>query len=392
MDIKLLPHQWEFLHSDEKFTLLCGGIGSGKSFAGSHYVINKCILDGKGLGLICANTYKQLRNSTLACLFRELDLLGIPFEYIENKGHLNIAGSKILALSLENYDYLRGMEISWYWADEVRDTKEDAFLVLIGRLRDKRAKLQGRLTTSPDGYNWLYDYFAGEKKTKDFKLINADSRSNTYLPEDYITSLMDAYDEKMIQQEIEGKFVNLTSGNVYYAFKRDEHILDFKQPNTLPKVGCDFNVNPITAVLGYFENETFFIYDEIYIKNSNTFELAKTIKEKWGYCDVFPDATGKARKTSATKTDHEILREAGLSLMYNPNPHVKDRQNCVNGLLGHNRIKIHPRCKMLIKDLEQLQHENKDDMLSHISDALGYLCWGLAPLRRPQAQNRTLNL
>jgi hypothetical protein len=47
---------------------------------------------------------------------------------------------------------------------------------------------------------------------------------------------------------------------------------------------------------------------------------------------------------------------------------------------------------MLIKDLEQLTHDNKDLMLSHISDALGYICWKLFPLKKPETPSRMINI
>jgi phage terminase large subunit len=390
--ITLLKHQSDFIEAQEKYVLLAAGIGAGKTWSGSHYTINKCVTDGRALGLICANTYKQLRNSTLASLFRELDILGIRFSYNENKGLLELCGSRILCLSLENYDYIRGIEIGWFWADEVRDTKEDAFMVLVGRLRDKRCKLEGRLTSSPDGYNWLYDYFAGEKKTKDFRLINADTRDNDYLPDGYVNSLIDIYDPKLAEQEIGGKFVNITSGNVYYAFSRQNHVKEFEKKQTPQKIGQDFNYSPGTAVMGYYENDCFYIWDEVYQLNSNTYEVADIMLSKWGVSDLYPDSTGKARKTSAVKSDHEILRDKGFIVHYTTNPHVKDRYNCANGLFAKNKIIIHPRCKMLIKDLEQLSHDNKDELLSHISDALGYMVWSLSPLKRPQTPSRCINI
>jgi len=385
--IELLPHQEEFLfRSKEKFALLCGGIGSGKSWAGSHYIIKKAMLQTGAVGLITANTYKQLLNSTLACLFRELDSLGIPFKHNKNSGELTLFGQKILCTSLENYDALRGIEIGYFWADEVRDTRVEAWQVLIGRLRDKRCKLEGRLTSSPLGFNWLYDYFAGEAKTSEHRLITASSYDNPYLPTGYIDTLVKGYDKDMADQEVGGKFINLGVGKVYYAFDRQRHVGAFDEPDGIPKGGCDFNVSPITAVKGYYYDDTFWIVDEIYKENSNTYWLADEVRERWPGIELYPDATGKARKTSAVKSDHQILRSAGIDLQHTRNPHVKDRYNCLNGHLAHDRIKIHERCKKLIKDMEQLTHDNKDDKLSHISDALGYMVWALAPLEVPKSK------
>ena len=389
--IHLLPHQWTFLRAREKFVLLLGGVGSGKTFAGAQWVINKILTDGGGLGLICANTYKQLQNSTLACLFRRLDEMHIPYAYKEHKGILTIFKSKLLTLSLESYDYIRGVEISYFWADETRDTCLEAFQVLLGRLRDRKSFQKGVLTSSPNGYDWMYDYFEGEKKTKEFRVIKASSRDNTYLPEGYIETLEAAYDPKMIEQEIQGKFVNISSGKVYYAFDRNRHVKECLDGNLI-RSGCDFNVDPLTSAIGYYQENKIYITHEFYKRNSNTFEMADSLLKQFGPVEIWPDSTGSSRHTSASESDHEILRRAGHKVQYNPNPHIRDRINTLNGLFSHDRIIIHPRCVMLIKDLEQLSWENKDPMLSHISDALGYLAYGLCPIQRFRNPSRQFNI
>ena len=65
------------------------------------------------------------------------------------------------------------------------------------------------------------------------------------------------------------------------------------------------------------------------------------------------------------------------------NPYVNDRANNINRLFTDDRIIINPRCKKLINDLEKVSWLNgkidqkTDPLLSHVSDALGYLCWKL---------------
>ena len=100
---------------------------------------------------------------------------------------------------------------------------------------------------------------------------------------------------------------------------------------------------------------------------------------------VIPDSTGKNRKTSG-KSDHLILTDAGFQIPYVFNPFVTDRVNNINRLLTDNRIIINPKCKKLIGDLEKVSWKDNnldqktDTNLTHISDALGYMCWKLAPI------------
>jgi hypothetical protein len=111
---------------------------------------------------------------------------------------------------------------------------------------------------------------------------------------------------------------------------------------------------------------------------------------------IYGDATGSSRKTSASRTDWQIVdnffnhqfckisRKVSSS-----NPPVKDRVNCVNAMLcnqaGQRRLQIDPRCKQLIQDLERVhwrsdvngntltEFDKSDPARSHVSDALGYM-------------------
>ena len=96
-----------------------------------------------------------------------------------------------------------------------------------------------------------------------------------------------------------------------------------------------------------------YIVDELYLENSNTFQAAKEIIRKYParYIQVVADETGNRRRTSANQTDHEIIKRSGLDLLKFRNPSVKDRYNNMNRLLERGYIKIHPRCKKLIRDL-----------------------------------------
>jgi len=69
------------------------------------------------------------------------------------------------------------------------------------------------------------------------------------------------------------------------------------------------------------------------------------------------------------------------------NPSVRERINLTNAKLrsatGKTRLFIDPKCKELIKDLEQVTYKadstaidkDRDRMRTHLSDALGYLLW-----------------
>ena len=75
--------------------------------------------------------------------------------------------------------------------------------------------------------------------------------------------------------------------------------------------------------------------------------------------------------------------------MGNKNPLVVNRVNSVNKMLEGNMI-ISPRCQELIQDLEKVTNkqgtreiDKSNKLLTHSSDALGYLTSYLFPINKP---------
>jgi len=397
MQIALSQKQADFLTSTGFATLYAAGIGSGKSFIGAHWSKEKIISEPKACGFIGANTYNQLRNATLSTFFRVLDDHNFKYKYNQQRNIINVEGTTVYAYSLDNYQNIRGIEIGWAWLDETRDTSREAFDVVLGRLRDRRAtNRQIRLTSSPSGFNWLYDYFSGPNRKPGFSLVQGSSFDNPFLPDGYVKSLRDSYDDKMYQQEVLGEFVATGVGQVYYAFNRARHVKpQLVNPGFPLLVGMDFNVNPLTAVIAQVYDNKIKVVGEIWLMSSNTEEMGNRLLEKYGKyrMRIIPDSTGNANKTSQQKgkTDHQILRDLGLEVVFNLNPARFDRYACVNNLLDKDRIEIDPSCKNLIRDLESVTFKDgttqpdvsSDKMLTHISDALGYAAWFSFPILRP---------
>lgn len=200
---------------------------------------------------------------------------------------------------------------------------------------------------------------------------------------DYI-KMLEALPEKERQRFLLGEFQDNNDGVVYYEFDRDQHVKDVtKMPGTI-LCGMDFNVNPMTSVQCSYVNGQFHIFDEIYQENSDTPKMVSELCKR-GYSGawIYPDSTGKNRKTSGL-SDFQIIKENGFVIKGVTNPLVQDRVNNINRLLKSNRIIINPKCKKLINDLEkvswkdnQLDQKGENKMLTHISDALGYLCWAI---------------
>lgn len=388
--IELSNPQLKFYHAEEKYTLYCGGLGSGKTFVGALWVIKMALKYPGVAGIITANTVSQLKKATLVALFGLLQEFQIPYEYKSQDGIVIINGTPVYCLSMERYDAMRGIEVGWAWSDECAFYNEEAFHVLQGRIRNRKGPCQWKGTTTPNGFNWLYGHFV-EKPLKNSTVIFGSSLDNVVnLGEEYVDSLRSMYDTRLSAQEIDGQFVNLNSGKVYYAFDRRYHSKTTRHNGHTLFVGLDFNVHPLCGVFCVAKEGQIHVVDELFLEDSNTFKASKEIINRYplGKIKVVPDETGSRRKTSSNSTDHEILRRAGLDVVNFKNPGVKDRYNNLNRLFQANKIIIDPSCTKLIGDLEKFTYDNIDPMLGHITDALGYAAWHLMPFKKPERQTK----
>lgn len=394
MNPKLLKSQYEFITSDSKKSLLLGGIGGGKSYAGSHFVINMVSRFPKAKGIITANTHNQLANATIEALTRELDRFNIPNNPVlsgSNK-RIEICGTECFLYSLERADNIRGIEAGWWWGDESCFAKHEAVQIVRGRLRDKNGPLYERHTSSPNGYNWAYDEFENkdiDRKTKSHHLVRSKTHENIFLPPEYYETLLEDYggaDNPLARQELFGEFTNLKAGSVYWAFDRRIHVQPCSLDKALPVyAGQDFNVNNMAGCYIQKKGNIYFVTKENVLSHhgANTDSAAEKIAtDLVGFKKyVVPDSTGKSIKSSSSgRSDIEIIRSYGLEVMPTLNPFIRDRQNTCNVRFKQGRLIIDPSCKELIKELETLSSRDNEGDNAHVSVAMGYVLHKLEPI------------
>lgn len=215
------------------------------------------------------------------------------------------------------------------------------------------------------------------------------------------------------------------AGRAYHAFDPDFHVKPIEfDPDLTVHVSFDFNVDPLCVVLAQVReasdrwmlilaNERKFlidIFNELSLPDSNTQAACDELGEKLRKLSrgkklrlvITGDASGAQRRTSASKSDWEIVKKY-FSLnadifkvcyaIRRSNPGVRDRVAKVNSFLrsaiGERRLRIDPACRELIQDLKTMRwardaHGNPRDTLdkrdpkrSHSSDALGYLVFSV---------------
>jgi len=193
--------QSKFWNSEARFRLFVGGIGSGKTRAGTIEAFRQ---PPNSVGMIVAPTYPMLRDATLRTFLELARSANILVSFKAGDMVAKLRGERtILFRSGENPDRLRGPNLGWFMLDEAAMLSDEVWNIMIGRLREEPSR--GWAVTTPRGKNWLYNRFMNGK---DCEIIKSSSRDNPYLPEGFIESLESSYTAEWQAQEIEGDFLD----------------------------------------------------------------------------------------------------------------------------------------------------------------------------------------
>lgn len=221
--------------NDVRFAGFIGGIGSGKSVTGCAEAV-KWLMAHPGItGIIAANSYKQLTQSTIPAFF---DVLQEGAIHSHNKGRQEVKltnGSTVFFRTTTNPDSIRGIDAAFFMLDEGAYAPSKAWDILVGRLRQVGYPQGGWVTTTPNGHNWVFQMFASGDSPDGYDWVRVSAEDNPWLEADYIESLKRTYgDSQFAAQEIHGEFV-LLEGLVYPDFSFDKHIVDLEFVTDTPK-------------------------------------------------------------------------------------------------------------------------------------------------------------
>ena len=324
----------------------------------------------------------------------------LPVKYNKTDYYITLPnGSEIWLCGLDDsrVEKILGMEFSTIYFNEASELDYSNIQTVISRLAEKN-KLTKRVWfdfNPPAKSHWSYWLFIKKLDPIESEpLVDAENYGHMLMnPRDNLENIDEEYikilenmPEKDRERFLNGNFSESDDGAAYYAFDRELHVKEMQKSHGTIFIGLDFNVQPMTGVIVQYVNGQFYVSDEAFLENSDTYKMCNHLLTKGYRGTVIPDSTGRNRKTSG-KSDHQILKEHGFQIPHVQNPFVTDRVNNVNRLLTDNRLIINPKCKKLIGDLEKVSwKDNKldqktDPMLTHISDALGYALWYLEPIQ-----------
>jgi hypothetical protein len=348
----------------------------------------------------------MLRDATMVALLALLHDQDVEFEFRKSDGELEFISpdSTVLLRSLDDPERLRGTNLAWFGVDELSYAREESWLRLEARLRDpEAANLCGFGVWTPQGHDWLFKRFI-QNPVDGYGCIKAKPFENHHLLDstpDYYARLESSYDPKFYKQEALGEYINSAADRVYHCFVQAVHVVRHEyDPNAPLFWAMDFNVSPMSSVIVQRRKEKLVVIDEIVLNRATTEEACQEFENRYrghsGEIEIYGDSSGN-NEHSVSNTDYSVVRsylyKAGFRRLTfripNKNPSVLSRVHKVNALLtnslGEVRLEIHPKCKELIKDMEQVLFKPESGVIdkvrdlkrTHTSDALGYLVWEL---------------
>ena len=417
---KLLKAQREFLEIPHDYSLdvavYQGGYGSGKTFAGSLLGILLALKFPGIRGLVGAQTYTLVRDTTLQTYFEHLDNFGFTegkdYDWSSSLQKLTFKnGSEILFRHFDEPNKLKSLNLGFVEIEEMSDIPYDTFKMLLGRMRQKVKKSWKDFTyrifghTNPETCRgWVYKTFK-ENKSPNYRLISAPTTQNIYLPKGFCDELKKVYDEQYYNLFVLAQNGEYNNGLVIKDFS-DENIKEITyQPEMDLHISCDFNVDPMCWVFAHKTDDKVFYFDEIAMENTTTAKACDEFYRRYpnhkGKIIVNGDASGDNRSCTSEYTNYVIINKKLLQFGYDVeiqikafNPPIKNRIMAFNSKVrsanGEVCLFVDKKCEKLLYNIynlkykegsskidiptyQQIKQSKELKFLSHPMDAASYL-------------------
>ena len=383
--------------SKSRFRTFVAGRRTGKTFLSVRELARFARFPNKRIVYI-APTYQMCRDIIWKDIQKKLNKLNWIAKTNESRLELTLVNNSVISLrSGDNPDTLRGGGYDFVVFDETQDLKPELWYEVVRpALSAQKPPGSALFAGTPKGFNWFHSlYMLGKNEDPDWSSFQYTTLEGGQVPASEVEAAKRDLDERTFRQEYMASFETY-SGVVAYNFSDDHIVKWIRQPIKQVLIGMDFNVQPMSAAIMVRTTNGLHVIDEIVMNGSNTGEMCEEIKNRYAGIQtfVFPDPSGKARKTSAGgKTDHNILENAGFIVKArNAHPAVKDRINALNSLLintnGDRRLLVDPKCKETIKSLQRHVYKegtmvvDKSTGVDHQFDALSYAVEFLYPVSK----------
>ncbi len=403
MQLALTEPQEDFVFCKGHRPAMIGGLGSGKTKAGTSRTLLQ-LLGGVGHHqAYYMPSYDLLNLRAIPAFVQDLTELGLSFTINKSEYKIDVAGyGYIIFRSYNNPERIVAYEVADSIIDELDTISRDKARIVWRKINERNRLKIGRrntigcVTTPDQGYNgFIYEKWFKEPQDG-YEVITAPTYSNPFLPDNYTDDIRANYDPILADAYIEGKIVNFSGDNVYHFFDRLKHHTDRE---LTPKdkdicVSIDFNVGGCCATVSVIDGKWPVVVDEFVSKNTYDFIDNLKIRYPDKRITVYPDASGDSDSTNASKSDIQLIKQAGFKINApKSNPLIRNRVNSVNKLLAHEQVMINTKtCPELTYALETQGYDEKTQQPEKFSehpaiddwaDSFGYFINKRYPINKP---------
>ncbi len=413
--------QYKVHMSPFQFNTVCFARQSGKSTYGNNKLLERAFIKQNGTYWFLGPTYRLAEQMHDRAKFA-LSKNGVIKDKSDSDFmiQLKYSDSRIFYKSGDRPESLLGETLDGAIIDEAAKQKKEIWSRYVMPMLGTTNGWADLLST-PDGFDWFYDCFQNSKTNFRWGSFHAPATECPFWSREMLEEAKSSMSEDLYAQEILAEFRDLGSGSCIVTF--GSHNITDKSPFAeaghaisphLPiLVGMDFNLSPMSWILGQHKHRDIYYHDEIILERSHTAEAADVLCErvaghKAGII-IIGDASGKAgQRAAAGESDYSIIKQRlrAHGIPYTDktpeaNPPIKDRVNATSAACkdagGSVHVWFHPRCKVTIKDMQRrkwkegsstLAFDNSDPHSGHSFDAATYPIHVLAPIKSISAGTR----
>jgi hypothetical protein len=244
---------------------------------------------------------------------------------------------------------------------------EDSILIAAGVPKGRAGK---------DGEHKFFTLY--DKASKDvtgrYRLLKYTSFDNPFLPKGSVDDMLNDLDDMTAQQEIYGEFIDMYGSAFCYGWDDKKHIVEFDYLLSEPVfVTFDFNKDPLVCYASQSpvpNSGQLDVINEFSVPDGDIDALCDKV------IDWFPDqtlwfingdATGRNVLTGNKGYYMMIQKKFGVGdnqiVVPTINPSVKNTRILCNSMLQKGRVRVHPRCKKVVKDLKYVQVKDDGSIL-----------------------------
>lgn len=345
-----------FFNDRSRFSISYGGAGSAKSYSTAQKLVERITTEYspemEHRILVCRKVANTLKKSVFA-LFRDvISRMGAYNDFSFNKSDLIITfkknGNTLMFVGLDDIEKLKSIQgITSIWIEEASETERGDILELNRRLRGHTPYYkQIIITFNPISHlHWLKEHFFDTPATN-VSIFKTTYLDNSFIDDEYKQELEDIkrYDEQQYRIYALGEWGVLNGNIIHHRFKSDVHITDKTVDDFyVLDIGIDFNIGGCVAVVECEHQGLSHIVEDFY--TYDTENMAIELKNRYPNKEVtlYPDVSGGHRHTNSTKTDIDILRDAGFyCVVPTENGATSTRYNTCNRRLMNDLIYVNP--------------------------------------------------